>query len=353
MNRIQALTDALGSKGIDGILISDMRNIRYLSGFSGSSGWLMITEREKIFCTDFRYKEQAKREIKGFDILIEKEEGHRTIVEKAKSIGIKTLGFESTLSYAFYKKLLRKGIRIKAVNYLVEDMRKIKDRFELGLINKAIDRAQKAFREVKPYIKKGFSEKQIAFRLEENLKKRGCAVLPFGIIVASGQNSSLPHAMPTDKRIKAGDLVIVDWGGEAGGYFSDMTRTFLINGRYISKKKEIYETVLQANREAVGAVMEDKHARMVDSAARDVIKKAGYSDFFDHGIGHGLGLDIHELPRISRRGGESIKSGMVFTIEPGIYLPGLGGVRIEDMVLAEKGGCSVLTAIPRGLEVIN
>jgi Xaa-Pro aminopeptidase len=353
MKRIQALTDALESKGIDGILVSDLKNIKYLSGFSGSSGYLILTKKERIFCTDFRYEEQAKREIQDFDLLIYKDEIHKAIIKKAKSIGIKILGFESTLSYAFYKRLLRKGLRIKAVSYFVEDLRKIKDLIELKLINKAIERAQKAFKDVKPYIRKGSSEKQIAAMLEEKLKKKGCSPVPFDIIVASGPNSAMPHIRPTEKKIKAGDLVVIDWGGEAGGYFSDMTRTFLINGGDISKKKEIYETVLKANREAIDSVREGRHARLVDMAARNVIKKAGYSDFFRHGTGHGLGLDIHELPRISRIGSESVKSGMIFTVEPGIYVPGFGGVRIEDIVLAEKNGSRVLTTLSKGLKIIH
>ncbi|MEW6109201.1 MAG: Xaa-Pro peptidase family protein [Nitrospirota bacterium] len=353
MNRIQASADALGSRGIDGILVSDLKNVRYLSGFRGSSCHLIISRSGRILFTDFRYHEQAKNEIKGFDVVIVKGEMHRAIIENAKSQGIRTLGFESTVSYEFYRKLLRRGLRIKAVSNFVEDMRKIKGKSELELIKKAIYRAEKAFREVKPYIKKGISEKKLAAMIEENLKKRGCSALPFDIIVATGQNSSMPHARPTDNKIKAGDLVVIDWGGEAGGYFSDMTRTFLINGGNVQKKREIYETVLKANRAAIDSVREGKHSRMVDKAARDVIKKAGYGDFFGHGTGHGIGLDVHELPRISRIGGESVKKGMVFTIEPGIYVPGLGGVRIEDMVLAGETGCDVLTSLPRTPEIIH
>lgn len=353
MNRIKFIAEALESKGIDGILISDMRNVKYLSGFNGSSGSLIITKRDRIFFTDFRYEEQAHKEIKGFDIFIKNDERQSAIVETAKSIGIKMLGFESTLSYALYKKLLRKGLKIKAVSNFVEDIRKIKDDLELRLIKKAVDRAQKAFYEVKPCIKKGLSEKKIALMLEEKLKKNGCSSLPFDIIVASGQNSSMPHARPTDNKIKGGDFVVVDWGGEAEGYFSDMTRTFLANGKDISRKKEMYNTVLLANREAINFVSEGKQASMVDKTARDIIKKAGYGDFFSHGTGHGVGLDVHELPRISRVGRESIKQGMVFSIEPGIYVPGIGGVRIEDMVIAERDGCKVLTSIPKRLEIIN
>jgi Xaa-Pro aminopeptidase len=353
MNRIALIADSLESKGIDGILISHITNVRYITGFSGSSGCLLITKKNKIFCTDCRYEEQAKQEIEDFDIFIEKEGRPKEVVERAKLLGIKTLGFESTASYQFYRSLLRKGIKIKAVSNFIEDLRKIKDAHELVMIEKAVARAENAFLEVKDAIRPGSTERQIALRLEEKLKKEGCSSIPFDIIVASGRNSALPHAKPTEKKIKPGDLVVIDWGGEAGGYFSDMTRSFLIKGKGISRKKEIYETVLQANMLAIHSVAAGLSSIMVDKAARDSIKKAGYADFFGHGTGHGVGLDVHELPRISRLGRESVKPGMVFTIEPGVYIPGIGGVRIEDMVLVEKSGCKVLTALPKELEILH
>ncbi len=353
MNRLRAITDALDSLGIDGMLVSSLQNVRYLSGFSGSSACLLVTREKKLFFTDFRYQEQARKETSGFDILIEKEERPRLITKTAHAIGVRVLGFESAVSYSFYRSLLKKGFKIKAVTNLVEDLRRTKDRRELDLIGMAVERAEKAFIEVRPSIRKGASELRIASILEDRLKKNGCGTLPFDIIVASGANASMPHARPTENKIKAGDLVVIDWGGEAGGYFSDMTRTLLVKGPDISRKKEIYETVLLANREAIRSVRDGMHARLIDKTARDIIMKAGYDDFFGHGTGHGVGLDVHELPRISRLGRETVRSGMVFTIEPGIYLPGLGGVRIEDMVVAGRKGCSVLTSLPKELEIIH
>ena len=353
MKRLSAITDALGQKGVDGILVSDLRNIRYLSGFTGSSGCLLLTARERLFFTDFRYEEQAKKDIGDFDILIEREERPKLIIEKARSLGIKVLGFESTVAYSFYRSLLRRGLKIKAVSNLVEDLRRVKDSVELKNIGRSVERAEKAFSEVRPYIRMGSSEKQIAFLLEESLRKKGCNALPFDIIVASGINSAMPHARPTDYRIKAGDLVVIDWGGEAGGYFSDMTRTFLTAGGNISKKKDMYDTVLQANLRSIDTVADGTQARLVDKAARDVIEGAGYGDFFGHGTGHGIGLEVHELPRISRFGKETVRKGMVFSIEPGIYIHGMGGVRIEDMVVVDDKGCRVLTSLPKRLEIIH
>lgn len=353
MSRIALIADALGTKGIDGIFVSDMRNVRYLSGFSGTAAWILITRTESIFCTDPRYEEQAAKELNGFDVWIERDELYSSVIEKARSAGVKTLGFETTLSYELYRKLLKKGVKIKAVSSLVEDMRKIKDRLELRSIRTAIERAESAFQRVKPYMKKGLSEKKLAVMLEENLKKKGCSALPFDIIVAAGRNSSMPHVRPSEYKFQAGDFVVVDWGGEAEGYFSDITRTLLVKGRDLGKKKEIYDTVLKANEKAIASVREGELARKIDMAARDEIERKGYGDFFRHGTGHGIGIEIHELPRISRKGRESIKSGMIFTIEPGVYIEGLGGVRIEDMVLARKTGREVLTTLPKTLEIIH
>lgn len=353
MNRADAIAGVLDAKRIDGLLITDITNVRYVSGFTGSSAAVLVTKDKRFFFTDFRYQEQCERETRGFEIFIEREERPKLILEKARSAGVKILGFESTESYGFYRSLLRKGIVIKAVTNVVEDLRIVKDSGELRAIKRAVARAEKALSETVPFIKKGSSEKNIAGVLEEKLKKNGCRVLPFDIIIASGPNSSMPHAKPTDRKVQAGDLVVVDWGGEADGYYSDMTRTFLINGKSLAKKKEIYEIVLRANIESIESVRAGIHVRDVDKAARDLIRRSGYGDYFGHGTGHGVGLEVHELPRISRLGRNGVKQGMVFTIEPGIYLPGTGGVRIEDMVVAGKERCTVLTSLPKELEILN
>ncbi|NJD54832.1 MAG: aminopeptidase P family protein [Nitrospirae bacterium] len=353
MKHIHAIAASLALRDISGMLISHIRNVRYLTGFTGSNAALLITGRERIFFTDPRYEEQSKREVRGVDIVIERNERPKDILEKARALGIKTLGFESTVSYAFYRSLLRKGIRVKGVTNLVEEMRRVKSALEIKVMSKAVERAEKAFLDVKPYIRPGVSERHLAMQLEAALKKRGCTEIPFDIIVAAGKNSAMPHARPSDNRIKPGDFVMFDWAGEAGGYFSDMTRTFLMKGgREHAKKIDIYATVLNANVNAIRSVHRESTGRMVDKTARDIIKKAGYGDYFGHGTGHGVGLDVHELPRISRFGRETIRPGMVFTVEPGIYLPGLGGVRIEDMVLVERQGCRTLTSLPKKLEIL-
>ncbi|MEW6215071.1 MAG: Xaa-Pro peptidase family protein [Nitrospirota bacterium] len=349
-SRVIKIKESLKRRRIDGFLVTDINNVRYLTGFSGSSGLLLITKKETFFITDFRYKEQAERDVKGLDIVIEKRDFIRAIKNLSEKIGIRKLGFESSISYEFFKRLSKRDLSSKAFKGLIERFRAVKDSIEINSIRGAVRRAEAAFLEVKSYIRQGMRERAIALRLEERLKKKGCRHIPFDIIVASGPNSAMPHARPTEKKLNMGDLVIVDWGGEADGYFSDMTRTLLIDkGDNISKKKEIYRLVLEANRKAISHISPGIESRKIDSTARDIIKKAGYGKFFGHGTGHGVGLQVHESPHITWNKKEIIKENMVFTIEPGIYVPGLGGVRIEDMVVVKPDGPAVLTSLPKKL----
>lgn len=361
------MREAIAKKRAQGFLVTNLINVRYLCGFCGSSGFIVITKKKNIFITDFRYKEAAERELGStgidWDLRIERGDRLKVIKHLMRSLGIGALGFESSVSYEFFRGLSRSGAELKPLREIVETLRAVKDKEEIRLLRAAIKRAEAAFLDVKPYVKEGKRERDIALRIEERLKKRGCHGIPFDIIVASGINSALPHARATEKKLSAGDLVVIDWGGEAEGYCSDMTRTFLVGtsspGRRgtgeradISKKWDIFRSVLKANREAVSSVMPGAEGRVIDSAARNSIKKAGYAEFFGHGTGHGVGLEVHESPRISWTKSETIRANMVFTIEPGIYIPGLGGVRIEDMVLVKPGGCEVLTRLPKKLEIL-
>lgn len=354
MQKKAILRKNLSTFGVDAILITDLVNVRYLTGFTGTAGYLIISSKHALFVTDFRYKEQAYDEVKGFKIRIERSERSSEIEKIIDTYRIKTLGFEDhNVSYAFYKKLSKKKLKLKSLTNVTESLRIVKTPEEISLIKTAVKRAEAAFRKLQPFIIPGITEEKLALKLEELLRREGCKILPFGVIVASGFMSALPHAKPTSKVLKKGDLVIFDWGGECGGYYSDMTRTVLLNGRNISRQKELYYTVLEAHKRAVVSVKPGIEAAIVDAAARDHIDDKGYDEFFGHGTGHGVGLEVHEKPVVSWRSNEILKENMVFTIEPGIYLPGFAGVRIEDMVVVKKNGAESLNTLSKQLRIIE
>jgi len=354
MQRKALLRKTLRGSGVDGLLITDLLNVRYLSGFTGSAGCIIITEKNAIFLTDFRYEEQSSDEIKGYSIKIEDSERSKEIKDICEEYGIKKLGFEEHhVTYGFYAKLLKRKLKLKPVANTVESLRIIKSANELECIKKAVKRAESAFRKLIPHIKTGATEQSLALTLEELIKREGCRSLPFAVIAASGPMSALPHAQPTKRKLKKGDLVVFDWGGECDGYFSDMTRTVLMESDNISRQKELYYTVLEAQKRAIASVRAGVKSSLIDAAARDYIDDHGFDDFFGHGTGHGVGLAVHEKPIVSWRNKELIKENMVFTIEPGIYLPGFGGVRIEDMVKAGKRNAEILTSLPKKLKIIE
>lgn len=338
----------------DAFLVMDLTSIRYLTGFTGSSGMLFLAPGQRILVSDFRYEEQAIQEVGDLARVVISTRGLRSSARKLVSgLRIRRLGFESTLPFSFYDFL--KGGVAEMVPFVdaVLGLRAVKDEGELAHIRDAVHRAEDAFSAIKPRIRAGVTERSIAKRLEEKLRKMGSRMLPFEIIVASGPNSSRPHATATSRKLKPGDLLTIDWGGEAGGYFSDMTRTFLVKGgKGLARKKEIYDVVLNAQGRAIRAARAGIGVKALDAAARAFIEKRGYGKHFGHGLGHGVGLDVHELPRVSRYASGTIRTSEVFTIEPGVYVPELGGVRIEDMVVAARQGCELLTSLPRKLETI-
>ncbi|HMK44211.1 MAG TPA: Xaa-Pro peptidase family protein [Dissulfurispiraceae bacterium] len=348
--RIRQVRRLLGAKGLDAILVTALKNVRYLSGFTGSAGFLLLTRKASVFVTDFRYQEQAAHEVNGAEILIEKGKRVSFLRRLLRQHTVRTLGFESSISYAFYEHLNSFGLELKPLRNVFEKMRAVKDIEEIAAIERAALRAEQAFRVIRPWIRSGMRESAVSRRLEAALKQQGCRSIPFEIIVASGPNSSMPHAHPTDRKIEPGDLVIVDWGGEADGYFSDMTRTILVGGGADPKKREIYDIVNRARFEAIRSVRVGKKTQEIDAVARGIIRTAGYGDFFGHSLGHGVGLDVHEYPFVSWARGEKVRNGMVFTVEPGIYLPGVGGVRIEDIVLVKDDTVSILTTLSREAE---
>jgi len=338
----------------DAFVVTDQTSIRYLTGFTGSSGMLFLSEAQRVLMSDFRYEEQAVQEVGDVAKVVISSRGYRTSARKLISgLRIRTLGFESTLPFSFYD-FLRGGVsQMVPFEDAVLSLRAVKDEGELVNIREAVRRAEDAFKAVKPRIRAGVTERSIARRLGDKLRRLGSSRLPFDIIVASGPNSSMPHATASGRKLKPGDLLTIDWGAEAGGYFSDMTRTFLVKGgRGLGKKKELYDVVLKAQGAAIKAARTGIGVKALDAVARVYIEKRGFGERFGHGLGHGVGLDVHELPRVSRYASGTIRTSEVFTIEPGVYVPGLGGVRIEDMVVASRQGCEVLTSLPRTLQTI-
>ena len=350
---LENLQKKIKSQKMDGFLVLNASNLRYLCGFTGSSGLAVITPEKRLLFTDFRYKEQAEKEVIGWDIIIEKSRKFKTLVSIIKKLRLNRLGFEVSIPYTIFEILRKYVVSPLPIKNFIEGYRKIKNQEEIINITQAVSRAEKAFLKVKPFLRAGVTEKEIALRLDYSIKEEGCRSAPFDIIVASGANSSMPHAKFTDKRIERGDFVIIDWGGESKGYYSDMTRTFLVAGSGLAQKKKIYKIVNTARQKAIIAAKVGVKAKDVDAAARDFIKKEGYSQYFGHATGHGVGLDVHESPSISHLSSDKISEGMVFTVEPGIYIPGLGGVRIEDMILIKNNSAVAITGLSRELEIIS
>jgi Xaa-Pro aminopeptidase len=348
--RIAGLKRLMAEAGIDALLISKRENVRYLTGFTGSAGSVLVASGKPCLITDFRYAIQAHKEATGISVLIQKKDHPAALREVAENANVDTLWFdESTFTIESLNRLRKLGLKLKGHRDLVGELRQQKDTVELASIRKAIRRAEEAFRELNNYIRPGASESSLALRLEFLMREKGARKTAFNTIVASGRNGAMPHATVSDRRIKLGDLVTFDFGAEADGYYSDITRTICV-GRPAARQREIHGLVLQAQKAAIAAVRPGVACTVVDAAARDLIGGAGHAVQFGHGTGHGIGLMVHEGPSISPQSRDRVRPRMVFTVEPGIYIPGWGGVRIEDMVLVTDVGAKVLTTLPRGLE---
>lgn len=345
--RVQKLLPLLKKHQADCLFVNSVPNVTYLSGFRGDDSYLLVTPKKSFFITDSRYGEQARKEIKGFEIIVRN--GH-SVLELVNLLTSKTkcrrIGFEAQhLPYAFYSQL-SKGLtaakRLVGVSRSVESLRMIKDRNELKRLRESVRIAAKGVRHVRPFFKPGVKELEAVAELEHYTKAQGSEKPAFDIIIAAGRKSSMPHARTNGHRIVRDDMVLLDMGVVYEGYHSDLTRCFF-TGKIPLRKKEIYKIVLSAQERAIEKVRPGIQAREIDAACRDYIKSRGYGRYFGHGTGHGVGLQIHEEPYISPRSSQILKPGMVITVEPGIYLPNQFGVRIEDMVLVTEKGFEVLT----------
>lgn len=350
IERLKNIRDRFAENRIDALFLTTMENIRYLSDFRGSSAYMLITKEREYFITDFRYKTEAKNKVDGYKVVIFRNSIIDEIKRLIKRDKISHLGVEKmNITLEKYQKLTKelKKIKIVPTFNLIEGIRAVKAPPETKNIIESIRRAEDAYKDIETKIKSGVPEKDIALDLEYSIKKSGSNRLPFEIIVASGYRSALPHATAGGRLLRNKDLVIIDFGAEYEGYYSDITRTSIIGDCITKRQRVVYNTVLNAQGEAIDLIRHGIKAKDVDAAARRVITKAGYGKYFGHGTGHGVGLMIHESPTVSPKSDDILKEGMIFTVEPAIYIPGWGGIRIEDMVLVTKTGCRVLTSLPK------
>ncbi|HYF91265.1 MAG TPA: Xaa-Pro peptidase family protein [Symbiobacteriaceae bacterium] len=355
ISRLAKLRAAMAGKQVDGVLIAKAENRAYLSGFTGSSGWLVITQEKAILITDFRYTEQAAAQAPAFTVVKPEAAPHPLVAQLCGELNIGRLGYEGDYltvdEYALYQAALT-GVELIAVSGMVEALRMIKDEQEIEIMARAAAITDQAWGQIISLVRPGVAERELAVELEYIMKKLGADGLAFEIICASGVRSSLPHGRASEKIIEKGDLVTFDFGAAYQGYCSDCTRTVMV-GEPSAKQREIYEIVLEAQQRGVDACKAGITDRDLDEVCRSYIREKGYADYFGHGTGHGVGRFIHEGPKVSFRGtGEVLQPGMVVTIEPGIYLPGWGGVRIEDTVLVQENGCRRLTQTPKDLIIL-
>ena len=348
-NRLQKLRQRLAEQEIEAIFISQPENRYYLSGFDGSAGFLLITPQDTILATDFRYIEQAKRQAPGYKIFQITNDMADWFPRLVAGLSLQKLGFEARhITFMMYRQLndilgkLQPPLKLVPLDGLVESLRVVKEPEEIEFITRAAEISDNAFKYIDDMIHIGMSEKEVAWEIERFMRENGSQTLPFDIIVASGPNSALPHARPSQRTIQTGEPVLIDIGAKCGGYSSDLSRTICL-GTPDDTFKKVYDIVLGAQLTVTAIMKEGMTGEQVDSLARTVIEQAGYGEAFGHGLGHGVGLAAHESPHLGPGSAELITSGMVFTNEPGIYLPGWGGVRIEDLVMMEDGKVSVIS----------
>ncbi|QYR24141.1 Xaa-Pro peptidase family protein [Paenibacillus sp. sptzw28] len=345
-NRLLQVRSKLEACGLDALLVTSPANRRYLTGFTGSSGAVLISSGRAILITDFRYTKQASEQTTAYEVIQQGPKLEEMIHELLRNIQASKLGFEQNgLNYGVYASYRDQLTDIEMVptKDFVETIRAIKDASELSAIQQAVEITTSAFDQITSIMKPGVTEQDISAELEYFMRRKGASSSAYSTIVASGERSALPHGVASGKALQANEFVTLDFGALYEGYCSDLTRTVFI-GAPSDKQKEIYRIVLEANRATLAGIKPGMTGREADSLGRDLIAGYGYGDYFGHGLGHGFGLEIHEPLRLSQSSRDVLEPGMVLTVEPGIYIPGFGGVRIEDDILITETGIEVLTA---------
>ena len=347
--RLTKLRASLPEHEIDAILISQPQNRRYLSGFTGSAGILVITADRAVIATDFRYYEQVGREAPGFELAKITTRVQDLLPEILADLSVKRLGFESqhvTVEQLNTMSAATEGVEWLSLENTVEKIRAVKDRDEIDALRRSSALNDAAFAHLLEVIRPGMTEREAAWEIEAYMRSHGASKVAFDLIVAAGPNGALPHARPGDRAIETGAPVVVDIGCVLDDYCSDMTRTFCL-GEPPARYLEVWNLVLQAQEAAKAVLRAGATGVQADAAARDLIAGAGYGDYFGHGLGHGVGLAVHEGPRASRLSEDTFEAGMSLTVEPGIYLPGEFGVRIEDLVIIGQDGIEILSNTPK------
>lgn len=352
--RLKKFREIINDIGIDAMMITKKENYRYLSCFTGTCAVLLITKEHAVIVTDFRYEEQASDQCSGYKVVKYEGKIENELSKQCKELDIKSLGFEgSDVSFADYLRYKESfaTVKMEPQTGIVERLRLVKDEDEIENIDCAVKIADNVFEQIINIIKPGIKESDIAAELEYIMKKSGASGASFDIIVASGFRCSMPHGVASDKKIEYGDCITLDYGAIYKGYCSDITRTVFV-GKPQKELIKIYNIVLDAQKAGIESVIEGRTGKEADAAARKYIYSAGYEGRFGHGLGHGVGLEIHEAPRLSPAGEQILENGMVVTVEPGIYIPGLGGVRIEDVVVVNGTNPRILTQSSKDVIVL-
>ena len=354
--RADRLIEKLADAGVDLVLVTDLINVRYLTGYTGSNGLALIGPDTRVFITDFRYVEQAAEQVdSSFDRRRAPQDLLEAIGQALPGGGLR-LGFEeahlSVREHARLGELVPERVELVGVQGVVEGLRAVKEPGEVAAIRAATALADEAFEHLVAGGLVGRTERELAVELEFDMRRRGAERPSFEPIVAAGPHGALPHASPRDVVVRSGDMVVIDWGAQLEGYCSDCTRT-VAAGAGTEHGAEIYRLVLDAQLGALDAVAPGAGGREVDAVARQIIEAAGHGEHFGHGLGHGVGLDIHEAPRLAQRSESVLEAGNVVTVEPGVYLPGDLGVRIEDLVVVTDSGREILTSLSKELTVTS
>lgn len=353
-DRIDRLRKRMTEEQVPALLITNETNRRYMTGFTGSAGYVVITENRAVLLTDFRYMTQAPAQATAFEVVEHAPKHAETIAAIMAEEGLHQLGFEQhDLTYSAYQNYVSAlpGIELVPTDGWIEALRMIKDQDEIAILKEAAQLADRTFSHVLSILKPGIMEQELALEIEMFVRRNGASSTSFETIVASGERSALPHGKASDRVLGNHEFVKFDFGALYKGYCSDITRTVML-GTPTDKHKEIYSIVLEAQLAALDGIKPGMTGKEADSIAREVIKKHGYGDYFGHGLGHAIGMEIHEAPRLSPAGEIVLQPGMTVTVEPGIYLPGFGGVRIEDDIIITESGIEVITGSTKELITI-